>query len=159
MAFLEWLSNTAFPTWVRESETVWAYPFVLFLHSLGMAMLVGFISVIDVKLLGVRRLPLASLQRLMPIIWAGFWINAVTGVLLLVIAPDKLRNPVFWVKLTLIALGMINLLFITRDVFGQPIPDNKPFSGRVKFLGATSLVVWMGAITAGRLMAYIGNTR
>jgi hypothetical protein len=54
---------------------------------------------------------------------------------------------------------MINLKLITRDVFGRPVPENARFSGRIKMLGATSLVFWLGAITAGRLLAYIGNNR
>jgi hypothetical protein len=125
-----------------------------------MAMLVGFISVIDVKLVGwAPRISIAPLQRLMPIVWIGFWINLVTGTLLLVIAPDKLRNPVFWVKLALIALGMFNLLLIRREIFAQPVSVETLLSARTRLLGATSLVFWMGAITAGRLMAYIGNTR
>ena len=106
MGVLEWLSNTPFPTWVREAETVWAYPTVLFLHSLGMALLVGFISLIDFRLIGLgKNLSLAPLRRVVPLVWLGFWLNAASGTLLLIIAPDKLRNPLFWVKLALIALG------------------------------------------------------
>lgn len=160
MEFLYWLSNTGLATWVREAETIWAYPTVLFLHSMGMAMLVGFISAIDFRLLGVAQsVSLAPMRRLLPLIWAGFWINAVSGTLLLMIAPDKLLNPVFWIKLGLVALGLVNLRMINREVFGGLVPEAGPVPVRARMIGATSLVFWLGAITAGRLLAYIGNPR
>lgn len=160
MEFLNWLSNTGFATWVRESESIWAYPTVLFLHSLGMALLVGFIAAIDLRLVGLARsLPIAAMRRLLPLIWTGFWINAASGTLLLIIAPEKLRNPLFWIKLILIALGVVNLRMIERDVFGRMAPGSEQLPPRAAILGATSLAFWLGTITAGRLLAYIGNTR
>lgn len=160
MEFLNWLSNTAFATWVRESESIWAYPTVLFLHSLGMALLVGFITAIDLRLVGIARsLPMAAMRRLIPLVWTGFWINAASGTLLLIIAPEKLKNPLFWLKLTLIALGIVNLRMIERQVLGPMASDSERLPPRAKILGATSLVFWLGTITAGRLLAYIGNAR
>ena len=65
-----------------------------------------------------RSVPLGELRRFLPILWAGFWLNAVSGVLLLIGYPTKaLTNPVFYLKLTLIAVAMVLLVRISRQVF------------------------------------------
>lgn len=153
MEFLVWLRGTDAATAIRESESVWGYPTILFLHTFGMAILVGLISAIDLRLLGVgRQLPLAPMKRLFPLIWIGFCINAVTGTILFAIdGPNKIQNPAFPVKLVLIALGMLILLTGQRKVFQQP---GRPGD---RVLAALSLAVWAGAVTAGRLMAYVGQ--
>jgi hypothetical protein len=76
VAFLVWVRESSVCTLIRESESVWGYPTILFMHTLGMSILVGFVVVIDLRLLGVgRTVPLAPLKRLMPLIWIGFWIS------------------------------------------------------------------------------------
>ena len=158
MEFLAWLEGTSFGTWVREASTLWAYPTILFLHTIGLAFLVGTNAAIDLRLLGIaRRLPVAPLERFYRIMWLGFWINAASGVVLLIAdATTKLTNPVFYVKMGFIALAVANMVLIRRKLFRDPDLDAKPIPVLGKILGATSLVLWAGAITAGRLMAYLG---
>ena len=164
MSFLVWLSRTAPAVWGRESDSIWAYPTILFLHTLGLAILVGFTTVIDFRVLGFSpRLPLAPLRRFFRFIWAGFWINAASGTMLLVMAPVKLGNPAFIVKMTCIALGVVNMLWLKREVFDVD-SDTGPtglatVSSLGRILAASSLFLWAVAITAGRLMAYVGAQR
>jgi hypothetical protein len=161
MSLLEWLSHTAPVVWMRESESVWGYPTVLFLHTFGLGLLVGFTAAIDLRVLGfTKRLPLAPMARFFRFVWIGFWINAVSGTLLLMMAPTKLGNPAFIVKMLLIALGVVNMWFLKRRVFRDPAGVGEaPIPAGGRLLAASSLVIWAGAITAGRLMAYIGNGR
>jgi hypothetical protein len=99
--------------------------------------------------------PLLELRRFLPVMWIGFWANAVSGVLLLIGYPTKaFTNPVFYLKLTFIALALVALRFIMRTVFGDASLDLKPATRNAKLLAAASLVCWTGAITAGRLLAY-----
>src|SRR4029450_12536971 len=78
--YLEWIENTWFGIWVRESGSIWSYPMIITLHSYGMAMLVGVSAVIDLRLLGfASRVPLASLRRLFLLIRIGFWISLGAG--------------------------------------------------------------------------------
>jgi len=162
MTYLQWLSDTAPVVWARESESVWAYPTILFLHTLGLGLLVGFAAAIDFRILGFSpSLPLAPMLRFFRLLWVGFWINALSGTALLVMAPNKLSNPTFAVKMTCIGLGVVTSVWIRREVFPQTDPgtahhvvDASPLG---KVLAASSLVLWAGAITAGRLMAYLGN--
>jgi hypothetical protein len=164
VSVLLWLSNTAPAIWARESDSIWAYPTILFLHTFGLGVLVGFTAVIDFRVLGFSPgLPLAPLRRFFRYIWIGFWINAASGTVLLIMAPSKLANPAFIVKMTCITVGVVNMLWLKREVFGGDADSG--VSGRVgvsavgKALAVSSLVLWTIAITAGRLMAYVGPQR
>jgi hypothetical protein len=87
----------------------------------------------------------------------GFWLNAVTGTILLAAdAVDKLANPDFYVKMVFIALAVINLQMLRKQVFRDPLIDKVPPSMRARILAITSLIFWLGAITSGRLLAYVG---
>ena len=155
---LLWLEQTGFSTWVRESTSLLAFPGILLLHTIGMALVVGVNAGIDLRILGFASgLPLAPLERFFPILWIGFWINAATGTVLLIAdASTKMANPDFYVKMVFIALAVINLQMLKTRVFRDPHIDQGPLSTNVKVLAITSSIFWLGAITAGRLMAYVG---
>ena len=87
--------------------------------------------------------------------WVGFAINAATGILLLIAYPTKaFTNPVFYVKLSMIALGVIIMVKIKDRVFGNPGLNEEEMIARGKTMAKWSLASWTGAITAGRLLAY-----
>ena len=159
MEFLASLEHSSFCTWVRESGSVFAYPGILFLHTLGLAMLVGPNAVIDLRILGVgRRLALNPLKRLLPLMWTGFWINAITGTVLLISdASTKLANPAFIFKMVFIAFAVVNVILLKRFVFNDRAPEPQRAAAFGKVLAVTSLLLWSGAITSGRLMAYFGQ--
>jgi hypothetical protein len=159
MDFLVWLESSGFSSWVRESSSIWAYPFVLFLHTMGLATLVGSSAVVDLRILGVAsRVPLAPLQRLFPFMWWGFALNLISGATLLAAdATTKATNPVFYVKMVLVAIGLVTIRLLRNRVFGNSAAsDSNPLPSNAKLLAIASLVIWIGATTAGRLMAYIG---
>ena len=158
MDFLLRLENSGFFSWVRESTSLFAFPGILLMHTIGMGLVVGINAGIDLRILGIApALPLAPMEKFFPILWIGFWINAVTGtILLLADATTKLANPDFYVKMVFIALALINLRMLKTRVFRDPLIDKRPLSANIKILAVTSLFFWLGAITAGRLMAYVG---
>jgi hypothetical protein len=85
----------------------------------------------------------------------GFWLNAMSGVLLLVSYPTKaLTNPLFYGKLTLIAAAMVMMQAIRRGLLRGASEADALFEKRLKLLAAVSLVCWAASITAGRLLAY-----
>ena len=142
-------SSTA--TWIRESGVLYGYPLILFLHTLGLSTLVGLSSAINLRLLGFASgIPLASLDRLFWLMWAGLALTAATGILLFVADATKhASNPAFFVKLVFVLLAVMVLALTWTRVFrGQ-------HSGRI--LAALSLACWFGALSAGRLMAYIAE--
>ena len=148
------LEASAFATWLRESPSVWAYPTVLTLHTLGLGVLVGANWMVDLRVLGVARaVPLGILSRAFPIMWAGFWVNAITGVLLFAADPSKGMTTLFMWKLGTIAVGVALILLLKRKVYGRGVEMDSASVG-VKTMAALSLVIWIGAIATGRWMAY-----
>ena len=144
-AFLETLERSGLSTWIRESESAYAYYFVLVIHNIGLALLVGACGVLGARLLGfVPELPVAPLRRYFRFVWVGFWLNVVSGVFLLIAYPTKaLTNPVFYVKLLLIAGGVAAL---------KRIEHSMPAVNRS--LAVWMLGLWLGVLTAGRALAY-----
>ena len=156
MDFLSSLESSGFSTWLRESNSIWGYPTILTLHTVGLALLVGANTVLDLRLLGfAQRLPLEELARAFRIMWIGFWLNAVTGAMLFAAdATTRGTSRLFISKLFLVAFGVLVILAIRRQVFGTT-PDQPRIGSTAKLLAVTSLAVWIAAITAGRLMAYV----
>jgi hypothetical protein len=158
MDFLSKLEGLEFSHWVLESGSIWAYPMILFMHSLGMAMVAGLAAVIDLRLLGLSpQTPVKPLGRLIPIMWWGFGISAVTGTILLVAdATTKLANPDFYVKMVFVFTGLAVLRMMRTKIFAAPGLDRGPLPGSARPLAWISLVCWIGTVTAGRLLAYVG---
>lgn len=157
MEFIYRLQHTATMDWFRESGSLWGYPAVLFLHTLGLGTVAGISGAIDLRLLGVApRIPLAPLSRFFPIIWTAFGVTAASGLVLLVAeAEAKLASPIFWVKMTFLALALVNVRLLRTRVFADPQIDGRPIASQAKLLAATSLMLWVAVTTAGRLMAYL----
>lgn len=155
---LVWIESTALSQWIVGS--LFAFPVILTLHAIGMGFAAGLGAMIALRILGVAsHVPLAELRRFLPVLWAGFWLNAASGVLLLIGYPTKaLTNPVFYLKLTFIGVAMGLLARISRDLFAAEaaaIADHDGGGGRhLRRLALASLACWIGAITAGRLLAY-----
>ena len=157
-AVLLWIEETPLSVWVRESTSLFAFPGILSAHAVGMALAAGINAVFALHVLGVAAaVPSRELRRFVPLMWFGFWLNAASGVLLLIAYPTKaLTNPVFYLKLTLIALALSMFVFIRRRIFDGDSGDaDRPMTRSMLRAGAAlSLVCWAGSITAGRLLAY-----
>jgi hypothetical protein len=153
-AFLQAIEQSAVSGWIRDSPSLFAFWFIISVHAIGMALLVGVSAVIDLRLLGVAKdLPLSLLKRLYPIVWAGFWLQVVSGTVLLIGYPTKsLTSPAFYVKLALIAGAMVVMITLERRLPSDV--GEAPMVARGGRLAIWSLVLWFGAVTAGRLIAY-----
>src|SRR5215831_4912257 len=152
MNFLATIEQSGFSTWIRESPSVWAYPTVLFLHTIGLGFLVGASMAIDLRILGFANgLPLSSLDKFFPVMLFGFVANAASGVILVMIdATTMLVNPLFYIKIGLIALALFTGMRIRKQVFRDPLADTHPVTLNTKMFAAASLLFWVGAVTAGR---------
>jgi hypothetical protein len=157
MDFLDTLEQLGLSTWVRESGSLWSYPTILWLHVMGMGVVAGVSGVISLRLLGVApKTAIQPLERLYPLLWWGFWVNAATGTaLLLAAASTKLINPTFYVKMIFLAGGLAVLQLTRNKVFRSLGPDGA-LPASAKPLAWAGLICWLGVITAGRLLAYLG---
>ena len=156
--FLAWIETSELAMWVRGDSGggEFVFPVIVTLHTMGMGFLAGGSTAIDLRILGVApNIPLKPLRRFLPLLWLALAVNAVSGFLLLVAYPTKaLTNPVFYVKVGLIALAVWLISRIGAVVLRAPDVDQKPLDANAKLLAAASLAGWVALITAGRLLAY-----
>jgi len=156
MAFLTALHDSAFSTWIRESESVWAFPTVLTVHTLGMMLLVGCAWVVDLRLLGVARsIPIGPLRPLFRIMWAAFWINLATGVLLFIADPERKGTSFLFGFKMLLIIGNLPLLRRIERAISREGSEPATVGGGTRRLAATSALLWAGTIFAGRLLGYV----
>lgn len=157
MGLIEWIESSGLAVFVRESPSIFGYTLVLSLHAMGLAVIVGINSAIALRFLGVApSIPIAPALSLFPVMYIGFWVNAISGLMLLAAnASSMLANTMFWIKIVFIALAITSLRLIRNRVFndeavlsGGAIPDV------ARKLAWASLVCWLFAIIAGRLTAY-----
>ena len=154
--FLQTIEESGISTWIRESPSPFAFWGVLSVHAIGMSLLVGASVVIDLRLLGfVPDLPLAPLKRFYRFIWVGFWMQVASGLLLLIAYPTKaLTNPDFYLKLTLIGLAVMIMQMLKNRVFSDQSLSEAAMMSKGKAFARWSLILWVGAVTAGRMLAY-----
>lgn len=149
----EWLENTSVALWVGES--LWAYPFMLSMHVIGLAIVVGILSMLDLRLLGsFKGIRTAAFLPLIRFAWIGFGINAVSGVFLFTSqATTFVSSTTFLIKLGCIFIGAILTKVLQNKL--QETGGDDSADGSLKGLAVVSLLLWLVAITAGRLTAYI----
>jgi hypothetical protein len=156
MNFLEWLQNT--PLAIFVAETLWAYPLLETLHTLGMAMLLGTLGLINLRVLGYKSaLYLPGTKDLLPVAWVGFTVNAASGILLFTSdAVNFFSSNTFRVKIALIVLAGINAAILSRRIYADGGEAFATGAGNstVKLLAGSSLVFWVVAVICGRIYAY-----
>lgn len=153
--FFGTIERSGLSTWIRESPSLFAFYFILLLHTVGLSLVVGANMIVDLRILGVASvLPLKPMKQLFGVMWMGFGINAASGLLLLTAYPTKsLTNPLFYLKLCLIGLAVITMQRLHSQVFGDMSANEASMVARGRVMAIWSLVLWTGAIAAGRLLA------
>ena len=154
--FLEGIQQSGFARFIGESGSKWGYPFVLFMHTLGLGIVAGVNAGVALRLLGFgRSLAIEPLDRLFPLMWFGFILCALSGLALLATDPvTKLHQTVFYVKLLFVFLGVVNMQMMRNRIFRNPASSGV-LPSNARMLAVTSLFFWIGATTAGRLIAYL----
>jgi hypothetical protein len=147
---VEALEGTGLSQALRES--LWLYPMVNTGHVLGIALLFGAIVPLDLRLLGLwRGVPVDHLARpLVSVASTGLVLAVGTGTLLFTTRPaDYVVEPLFGVKMALLALAVTNALLLRR------VPRWRQANGGTsRAAGALSIALWLGVIAAGRLIGY-----
>jgi hypothetical protein len=140
-------------------QSLWLYPGVEVAHITGLAVLVGSIAMLDLRVLGIgRALPVRALARfLLPWTLGSLVIIVPSGLMMFSAhASDFIGNPAFLTKLALLAVAAINaVLFhvlVYRGVSAWDTRTGAPFAARAQ--AAISLALWVSIITCGRLIAY-----
>jgi hypothetical protein len=156
MGMLVWLESSPLAVWLRESPSVWALPTVLTLHTMGMAVLVGASWVLDLRLLGIsRKIPLSAFRWVFPAVAVGLTVNLATGVLLFAQRAETWGTSIpFLIKMCLVIASVATLVPIRSLVLRSEV-EHREISGRARLLAIASILSWSGAVTVGRLLAYL----
>lgn len=155
---IEALKETPFATALREADTL--FPWTESVHVLSIAAVVGVISILDLRLLGVlaHRKEIRSLMgEVLPLTWIAFVIAVLSGFLMFSTNPfGYLDNWPFRIKLGLMLLAGLNVavfhLVTSRKLAlwneGQPTPM------AAKLAGAVSLCLWVAIVVFGRFIGF-----
>ena len=152
------LEATAFAQYLRGAR--WGYAAVNGTHLLGIALLVGAIVPLDLRLIGWRRdVPLVIMARtLLPVAGAGLLLAVAAGLALFSIrAVEYAGTTLFQVKMALIACGLGNALLLHRSAQwekAQNVVGLVP-PRRLRVGGALSIVLWLSVLTCGRMLAFV----
>ena len=154
----EWLEGTAVALWVGES--LYGYPFMLGLHAVGLAIVVGIFAMRDMRLLGMfSGVSYAAIDDMRKIAWAGFAINAISGCFLFSSqATVFIESTPFLLKISMIFLAAICAAVIQNKMHSDAELWDKSgtiAAGSIKLIALLSLALWLGAIISGRLVAYL----
>jgi len=154
--FLISLENTPISLFVRESSSLLAFPTVLTAHTFGFTFIMAANTIVSARMLGfATSIPFKSLRRLFPVMWLGWIVTTITGVLLVMAAAEKRApNPILWFKMALLAVATPMLWKFQMKVFEDPSvgEDNVPASART--MAACQLALWVLIMISGRLIPY-----
>jgi hypothetical protein len=152
------LESSPFAAWVRES--VWGWPFWLSIHVIGTAVVIGFVIIVNLRLLGLfETIPYTSLRRLFPVIWAAFAMQVVSGFVLWSTKPTRyVADGAFMLKILFIVIGFALLAYfyrmLEREAAAWDVNGTVSSSGAK--LVAPTLLAWCAVLVAARLTAYLG---
>ena len=156
-AFLTWLEETSYSDWILTSAEGW--PLMLTIHAIGLALIVGIVFAINLRLLGFySTIPITSLNEFLRVAWVGIWLNVITGLSIFMTQANSYVHSVpFGLKITFIVLGIANLVYtqktLRREAASWQAAGAVP--GKGILLAASSLLFWILAVVTGRLIAYI----
>jgi hypothetical protein len=142
----------------------WVWPICEMFHFIGMALLIGTVGWLDLRILGIGKgVPIASLEKLVPLGIAGFFMNLVTGVVFVTGNEGAggslayVANLAFQIKLLLILIAGANLAvyyFMGVRRAAETVAASGDAAPSAKIVAAVSLVLWFGVIFFGRLIMY-----
>ena len=139
-------------------DTPWTWVTAETLHFVGLSLIIGVLTVIFLRLVGVMSfLPTSVLTRLLPWGMLGYAINTMSGMLFFAAAPQQyVDNPAFYWKLVFLLLAAANVLYFTFDD-GWQTQTGRSAPGLTKLLAASALFLWVGVMYWGSMLPFIGN--
>ncbi len=156
--FWDWLQNTDL---AFEIGATWWFPLLESIHVIALALVVGSIVMVDLRLIGItaRSYALSQISReLVPWTWIGFIVATITGTGMFISRPGAYAaNPAFQTKLVLLVLAGVNVAaFHTRVMRSVERWDTGAVTpGGAKLAGAVSLTLWVGVVLAGRWTGHL----
>jgi hypothetical protein len=158
-------SNILHQTWLGRAVAggiPWLWPCFEILHLIGMALLIGVVVTLNLRMLGVAKgLPLRPLSRLLPWSILGFTITLITGIGFYIGNPGQYQSLAFGAKMAFIGLAGVNVILfhvtgLSRRV--DPIGAGQDVPLAAKLSAAGSLFLWFGVIFWGRMLPFFSSS-
>ena len=155
---LSWLEATWLAEFIRESE--WAFPAVESAHVIALALVIGTISIVDLRLLGLastNRVYSELARQVLPWTWGAFGLAAISGTLMFISQPQTyLGNVAFRIKFALMFVAGVNMLVFqlitSRDASKWDRDAAAPLAGRIA--ATLSLAFWIAIVFFGRRIGF-----
>jgi uncharacterized membrane protein len=152
---LEWLQSTPIAVAVAENDIL--FPWIESVHVLAVVLVVGTISIVDLRLLGIASLDISAkrlMRDIIPYTWGAFAVAAVTGTLMFSSdAVHYAHNRLFQIKLVMLVLAGLNMavfhLFGERDIERWEAPGART-PASAKAAATISLLAWIAIVSLGR---------
>jgi hypothetical protein len=159
-AVAAWLKGTALSNAIVTH--IWVWPLCESLHFIGLALVIGIVGFLDLRLMGfMKRVPLGAIRDLMPLAILGFTVNFVTGALFFIGTPEQyVHNVAWWAKVSFLIVAGVNAAAF-EAIMGPAmarLADGADTPLGAKVIGAVSLVSWLGVLYWGRMLPFIGNS-
>lgn len=154
--FAEWLGTT--PLSVTIQSTLWLTPLLQSIHILMIGVVFTIVLVIALRVLGRMRAdePLAEIHaRFAPWFWSALGVMLVTGIVLSIGEPVRETHALsFWIKMSLIVVGVVGSVIFSRAVRAAAGPGGEVYSGRARVVAVAAVGMWLFIIFLGRAIAY-----
>jgi uncharacterized membrane protein YgdD (TMEM256/DUF423 family) len=157
--FALWLASTPPSVFIQE-HNAWAIPAIQSIHIVGIALVMGSVLMIDLRILGLAwtdRTLQQTTGRFGPWLSGSLWLLLATGLLMVVGEPVReLVSFSFWAKMTLVAIGALVAVAFQRalrrhEAQWEGTLVHKP---SIKALAVLTFLAWVCVIFLGRLIAY-----
>jgi len=147
-------------TWLHQFmlDNYWLWPVCESLHFIGLSLLIGAVGLFDLRVLGMAKaIAPAALHKLVPAGVAGYLLNLFTGITFFFAFPEQYAyNRAFHFKLAFMAVAGVNVLLFYGSAFRgvRALPAGADAALRAKLFAGISLAMWVGVMTAGRLLTF-----
>jgi hypothetical protein len=152
-SFFNWCENMPLGNWVKQ--TMWGFAIIETIHIMALAVLLGTMVVVDLRLLGLglKRMPTEELDHLLsPWFWASFFTMIVSGLCLFSGEAVRLsKSGPFAYKMAFVLLAVVVHLTIHKTVIARGL-DGAALGKVAAYL---SLICWLGIALAGRAIAFL----
>lgn len=138
----------------------WVWPTCETLHFVGLCLLFGVVLIGNLRMLGIGRqlLSFAALNQLLPVGMLGFGMNLITGMMFFVATPEQYTGFLFFLKMSLVAGGALNLLYFMLARTPSRLGDADTAGAWTKLMAATAILIWMAVLFCGHMLPWLGNS-
>ena len=158
-AFVAWLQSTSLSHAIVFQTWVW--PAAETIHFIGLALVLGIVGLLDLRLMGFfPAVPIAAYREMVPYALIGFTLNIVSGFIFLIGHPEQyVHNISWWLKVASLVIAGANAAIFEATVAprAMDVQAGQPTSTAMKCFGAVSLVAWVGVLYWGRMLPFIGD--